>query len=227
MATAPIKVQAFLSNLPLFRELSREEIDRIAAQTRQLHVSRGEIVFHRGDPCNGFHVVIYGQVKLAFISAQGDEKVIEILGQGQSFGEAVLFLEKPYPVTASTLADSMLVHVSKEAVFDEIDRDVRFARRIIAGMALRLHQLIGDVEAYSMRSGTERVIGFLLRDEPEHLAENRIEVTLPASKGVVASRLNLTQEHFSRILHDLIARKLIEVEGRKVTLCDVQKLRTA
>ena len=227
MATAPIKVQAFLSNLPLFRELSREEIDRIAAQTRQLHVSRGEIVFHRGDPCNGFHVVIYGQVKLAFISAQGDEKVIEILGQGQSFGEAVLFLEKPYPVTASTLADSMLVHVSKEAVFDEIDRDVRFARRIIAGMALRLHQLIGDVEAYSMRSGTERVIGFLLRDEPEHLAENRIEVTLPASKGVVASRLNLTQEHFSRILHDLIARKLIEVEGRQVTLCDVQKLRTA
>jgi CRP-like cAMP-binding protein len=227
MATAPIKVQAFLSNLPLFRELSREEIDRIAAQTRQLHVSRGEIVFHRGDPCNGFHVVIYGQVKLAFISAQGDEKVIEILGQGQSFGEAVLFLEKPYPVTASTLADSMLVHVSKEAVFDEIDRDVRFARRIIAGMALRLHQLIGDVEAYSMRSGTERVIGFLLRDEPEHVAENRIEVTLPASKGVVASRLNLTQEHFSRILHDLIARKLIEVEGRKVTLCDVQKLRTA
>jgi CRP-like cAMP-binding protein len=227
MATAPIKVQAFLSNLALFRELSREEIDRIAAQTRQLHFLRGEIVFHRGDPCNGFHVVIYGQVKLAFISAQGDEKVIEILAQGQSFGEAVLFLEKPYPVTANALVDTMLLHVSKEAVFDEIERDARFARRIIAGMAQRLHHLVGDVEAYSMRSGTERVIGFLLRDEPENVAENRIEVTLPASKGVIASRLNLTQEHFSRILHDLIARKLIEVEGRKVTLCDVQKLRTA
>jgi CRP-like cAMP-binding protein len=226
MATAPIKVQAFLSNLPLFRELSREEIDRIAAQTRQLYFTRGDIVFHRGDPCNGFYLVIYGQVKLAFISSQGDEKVIEILAQGQSFGEAVLFLEKPYPVTANALVDTMLLHVSKEAVFDEIDRDARFARRVIAGMAQRLHHLVGDVEAYSMRSGTERVIGFLLRDEPEDAAENRIEVTLPASKGVIASRLNLTQEHFSRILHDLIARKLIEVDGRRVTLCDVQKLRT-
>jgi CRP/FNR family transcriptional regulator, dissimilatory nitrate respiration regulator len=226
MATAPIKAQAFLGNLPLFRELSPGEIDRIAAQTRQLHCSRGEIVFHRGDPCNGFHVVVYGQIKLAFISAQGDEKVIEILSQGQSFGEAVLFLEKPYPVAANALVDTLLLHVSKEVVFDEIDRDPRFARRIIAGMAMRLHQLVGDVEAYSMRSGTERVIGFLLRDEVEDLAEGKIEVTLPASKGVIASRLNLTQEHFSRILHDLIERKLIEVEGRKVTLCDVQKLRT-
>ena len=226
MATAPIKAQAFLSNLPLFRELRAEEIDRIAAQTRQLHVARGATIFHRGEPCAGFHVVVYGQVKLAFISAQGDEKVIEILSQGQSFGEAVLFLEKPYPVSASALADSMLLHVAKEAVFDEIERDPRFARRIIAGMALRLHQLVGDVEAYSMRSGTERVIGFLLRDAPEGAAAGPVAVTLPASKGVIASRLNLTQEHFSRILHDLIARGLIEVEGRKVTLVDLAKLRT-
>jgi len=65
------------------------------------------------------------------------------------------------------------------------------------------------------------VIGYLLR---EGLADGE-EVTLHASKAVVASRLNLTPEHFSRILHDLAEHGLIEVQGRGITILDAAKLR--
>lgn len=225
MATAPIKPQAFLANIPLFKELAPEELERIAKDTRQVRAERGEILFHRGDPANGFHLVVYGQVKLAFISSKGDEKVVEIVGQGGSFGEAVMFMERPHVVTAQALADTLLLHVQKEAIFDELDRDPRFARRIIAGLARRLHHLMADLEAYSMRSGTQRVISFLLRD-CERANENldALAVTLPTTKGVVASRLNLTQEHFSRILHELAAEGLIEVQGRTVAISSVARL---
>jgi len=226
MATAPIKAQAFLANLALFKELAPAELERIAGHTRQVRATRSEILFHRGDPANGFYIVVYGQVKLAFISSKGDEKVVEIIGPGASFGEAVMFMEKPHVVTAQVLADSLLLYVQREAVFDELGRDPGFARRIIAGLARRLHQLMGDLEAYSMRSGTQRVIGYLLRDETgakEPAAE--LEVTLPTTKGIVASRLNLTQEHFSRILHELAAEGLIEVHGRTVLIPDAERLR--
>ena len=53
-----------------------------------------------------------------------------------------------------------------------------------------------------------------------------LTVTLPTSKGVIASRLNLTQEHFSRILHELSEKGLILVKGRKISIPDVEKLRT-
>jgi CRP-like cAMP-binding protein len=97
---------------------------------------------------------------------------------------------------------------------------------MIAGLSRRLHQLVGDLEAYSMRSGTERVIGFMLSNCGEGLPDTGpCDVTLPTTKGVVASRLNLTQEHFSRILHDLTAAGLIEVKGRTVRITDVGKLR--
>jgi CRP-like cAMP-binding protein len=52
-----------------------------------------------------------------------------------------------------------------------------------------------------------------------------VTVTLPTNKGVIASRLNLTQEHFSRILHELSDKELISVEGRKIHIPDVEKLR--
>jgi CRP-like cAMP-binding protein len=225
--TAPINVRSFLANVGLFKELAADELDRIAAFTRQVRASRSEILFHRGDEANGFFFIVFGQIKLAFVSARGDEKVVDVLGPGQSFGEAVMFMERPHVVTAQALVDSLLLHVQREAVFDELERDPRFARRMIAGLSLRLHQLIGDVEAYSMRSGTQRIIGYLLHDCSLSSAQDGgIEVTLPTAKSVVASRLNLTQERFSRILHDLAAEGLIEVRGRSVHIRDVERLRS-
>ena len=225
--TVPLKTQAFLRNLPLFRELAPEEIDRVSVGTRELRVKRGDILFQKGDPTRGFYIVVYGQVKLLFITPNGDEKVIEIMGPGQSFGEALMFMEKPYVVTAHALADSMLLHVSKEVVFEEIDRDPKFARRMIAGLSRRLHHLISDVESYSLRSATQRVIGYLLQPDHDHdEAHGRTMVTLPASKSVIASRLNITPEHFSRILHELTETQLIEVTGRTVRILDMEKLRT-
>ena len=159
-----IKVHAFLANLPLFKEASAEEIERIAQGTRSVHASRGETLFHKGDTPEGFYLVVYGQVKLAFISPQGADKVVEIIGPGMSFGEAVMFLEKPYVVYAQTLADSLLLHVSKTVVFDELERDPNFARKMLGGLSRRLHGMINDVEAYCMHSGAQRVIGYLLRD---------------------------------------------------------------
>ena len=226
MARTKITTQAFLSRLPLFEELAPEELDRVAAGTTELHVPRGEIIFNRGDACVGFHLVVYGQVKLAFVSPQGSEKVVEIVAPGFSFGEALMFMGKPYIVMAQTLADSMLLHVSKKVVFDELERDPSFARKMLAGMARRLHGLISDVEAYSMQSGTERVIGYLLRQDVDAPRVNgAYTVSLPTSKSVVASRLNVTPEHFSRILHDLAEKQLIAVEGRNITIHDAGKLR--
>lgn len=227
MLSTPLKTQAFLRNLPLFRELAPEEIDRVSTGTRELRVKRGDILFQKGDPTRGFYIVVYGQVKLLFITPNGDEKVIEIMGPGQSFGEALMFMEKPYVVTAHALADSMLLHVSKEVVFEEIDRDPKFARRMIAGLSRRLHHLISDVESYSLRSATQRVIGYLLQpDHDDDEAHSRTIVTLPASKSVIASRLNITPEHFSRILHELTEAQLIEVTGRTMRILEMEKLRT-
>ena len=106
----------------------------------------------------------------------------------------------------------------------ELERDPLFSRKMIASLSVRLHHLITDVESYSLHSGRQRIIGYLLRDNPKPDTRS-LTVTLPTSKGTIASRLNLTQEHFSRILHELSEAGLIVVEGRKITIQDVEKLR--
>lgn len=225
MSYPHIKTQAFLANLPLFKELGAEEMARIAAGAHTVHAARGETLFRKGDPSNGFYSVVFGQIKLAFNAANGAEKVVELLGPNQTFGEAVMFMERPYPVYAQALADSLLLHVSKAVVFDEIERDPRFARKMIGGLSRRLHALVMDLESYSLHSGTQRVLGYLLRGIPEGEAESApVEISLATSKSILASRLNLTPEHFSRILHDLTEAGLIRVEGRSIRILDPEAL---
>lgn len=220
------KVHGILANIPLFKEMNPEEIDRIAQGTRELHVSRSEVVFQRGDQPHGFYVVVHGQLKLAFSSPQGVEKVVHLVGPGKTFGEAVMFMNLPYPVYAQALGDSLLLHISKSVVFEGIERDTVFCRKMLAGLSSRLHSLISDVESYSLRSCTQRVIGYLLQHDCSGSEEcGDVHVNLPASKMVIASRLNISPETFSRILHDLSAAGLISVKGKDVAILDMKKLR--
>lgn len=221
-----IKTQAFLANLPMFSEMDPAELDRIAAAAVPIYFEKGRSIVECGDPCVGFHLVVYGQVKLGFTSPQGLEKVVEIVRPGQSFGEALMFLDKPYIVFAQALEDTMLLHVAKHAVFEELARDPLFARRMLSGLSRRLHGLVRDVEAYTLRSGQERVIGYLLGEIGESAESGAAEVQLTPGKSVIASRLNMTPEHFSRILHELSVEGLIEVSARTVRIPDLARLRS-
>lgn len=226
MKSRRIQVQDFLSRLPLFNELASTELDNVATGTTEVFVPRGGMVFRHGDPCIGFHSVVYGQIKLSFVSPRGEEKVVRIIGPGDSFGEALMFMNSPYIVSAQALVDTLLLHVTKGVLFSELERDPALSRKMLAGLSKRLHSLMIDVEAYSLRSGTQRVISYLLGLSGE-ASEAGARVRLETGKKMIASRLNVTPEHFSRILHDLCSRELVQIHGRDIVILDIERLRAA
>ena len=224
-------IPALLAQVPLFNSLGDDELARLARGTRELTAARGEILFHKGDAPSGFYLVLDGQVKLALTSARGNEKVVDVIGSGQTFGEAVMFMDATHVVFAQALVETRLLLISRTVLLGELEKDPQLARKMLAALSMRLHHLIADVEAYSLHSGRQRIIGYLLREhdqdqDHEQTGEtDELAVRLPTSKGVVASRLNLTQEHFSRILHELSDSGLIIVEGRTIRIPDVARLR--
>jgi CRP-like cAMP-binding protein len=216
----------FLRNLPLFRELGLSELEAIGAATTEQRVAAGAALFRRGDPCDGIHVIVLGRVKLALLAPGGAEKVVEILGPGQSFGEAVMFVGKPHMLCAEALADSLLLHIRKSAIVEAVERKPEFARRMLNELSLRLCRLVADIEAYTLKNATERVTGYLLAALADDTGPGQpADVVLAASKSVLASRLNITREHFSRILHELSQAGLIRVSGRNIHIPDPAALR--
>jgi CRP-like cAMP-binding protein len=220
------ELRGFLANSSLFGGLSAEELTRMALSCQVRRYARGDLIFRAGEPCDAFFMVMTGRIKLFLLSPAGQEKVVEIISPGQSFAEALVFLDKPYIVSAQVLADAMLVSVSKQGVIREIQQDARLALHMLAGISKRLHGLIQDVEGYALNSGLQRLIGFLLRDvvaNPDQVP-NTAAISLPASKATIASRLSLSPEYFSRVLHELESAQLITIDRREIRILDVQKL---
>ncbi len=226
MEASRFDLPRYLSVLPLFNEMNGTELQRLAGGCQLRRLARGDTVFRVGEPCEEFHVTVVGQVKLYAISPTGQEKVIELVGPGNSFAEALMFTGKPYIINAQALTDTLLLTVSKAAVLAEIEREPRFALRMLAGISRRLHGLVADVEAYALRSGAQRVIGYLLRDVDTagDTPSAGVTVSLPASKATIASRLSLTPEYFSRVLHELESEGLVRIDKRDIRIVDGQRL---
>ena len=224
METEAIPIPRFLASLPLFHDLSTEELGRIAQGCQLRRLGRGEMVFRVGQPCDECHAVISGQVKLFAISPDGHEKVIELVGPGNCFAEAVMFLGRPYIVNAQALVSTLLLTVSKRVILAEIQRDPRLALQMLAGISRRVHRLISDIESCSLQNGMQRVIGYLLRDAPTDASSGQLTVSLQVSKATIASRLSMTPEYFSKVLHELTAAGLIEVDRRIIHILDAGRL---
>ena len=228
---AMLDIKGCLQHQPLFSALSDAQLAALVAATHEVRADKGKLLFQRGTPCEGMYLVVFGVVKLAVSGVQGVEKIVELVRAGESFGEAVMFLNRPFPIMAQTLEDSLLLYVEAAAIDNLLAQDPKFARRLLAGLSVRLHALVRDVESYSAQNAAQRVIGYLLQSvSTEHgesegdIATHATTVSLPVNKNLIASRLNLTPETLSRVLHHFVADGLIEVNGREIVIHDTRRL---
>lgn len=212
-----------LSKFYMFSELQPAQIEPLANGTKLVDLQRGGVLFNRGDKAHGFYILLDGQIKLGIISPQGDEKVIGLIQAGESFGEAVLFLERTFPIYAQATLDSKVLLITRDAIFDILDNDVTVVRRMLAGISARNRQLVNDIESISLQNSTQRLIGYLLQISSE--SPNPERVLLPANKLTIASMLNITPETLSRVMLRLNNVGLIEVNGKEIVITNIAGLR--
>lgn len=224
MTRQVVPTHKLLAAVPLFHELGTTTRKRLSDAAARLALKRGERVFGKGDLLTGMYVVVYGEVRLVSSTARG-KRLAGVVRPGHSFGEPMMFLDRPAPVDAQAVGDTLLLHVPRQAVLDELERDPAFARRIIAGLCRRLEAMVMDAERRAQPGGRERLIAYLARSAQER--EGTALVELPAAKAEVASHLHLTPEHFSRLLHELAADGLVQVQARRIAIPDVGRLMAA
>lgn len=222
MARREITPQAFLAALPMFKALDEATLARLAAATTPRRLARGERLFSKGDAATNMYVVVHGEIRLIARSPVRGERLTGVVGAGRSFGEPVMFLERPAMVDAEAATDALVLQLAKEAVFAEIEHSPRFARRVIASLSQRSESLVQELERQALGGGRERLVDYLVRRAGNGPGPRQF--TLPATKAAIASQLSLTPEHFSRLLRDLAAAGLLQMQGRRISVPDVQRL---
>jgi CRP-like cAMP-binding protein len=205
----------------LLSGLSTEQLERVARHASRARLDEGQMLFSQGDPAERFYLVLKGQMRLFRLSPEGAEKVIEIVSPGQTFAEALMFLKAPrYPVCAAALSPAEIIAMDARDFAAMLHESVDTCFVLLAALSMRLRGLIGEIDNLTLHTATSRVARYLLLKLP---ADHRA-VDLDVRKGVLASRLSVKPETFSRVIKNLSDQGVIQVHGSHVTILDQDAL---
>lgn len=216
-------LDGLLSNQPLFKHISPFELESLKRDVSKLKVDKNFTLFQKDEQADACYILVYGLVKLAIPSSNGNDKIIELIRPGQSIGEAMIFLDEPYPFYAEAIENSLLLKVPKSSLFKLLDHSPAIARQMMAGLSYRMLGFIRNVERQTSHTALQRVIDYILQAAKY---QNSDDIHLELKKNVVASLLNLTPETFSRMLHHLSEMELIQVSSSRIRILSADLLRS-
>ncbi len=209
----------------LFATLDDAQLQQVMAMSQKVTLQDGETLFEAGVTADRFFMVLEGQVKLYRLSLDGNEKVIELLRPGHTFAEALMFMDQPcYPVSSTAVGDVELLGFDNQEFLALLRNSVDTCFRLMGDMTMRLHHLIKEIDDLSLQTATGRVAGYLCSQLIESKEEGQ-SIDLDTPKGVLASRLSVKPETFSRILHNFTTDGLIDVSGAHIEVLNPDGLR--
>lgn len=214
-----------IRELHLFAALSDQQFKTLVATSRVLALDKSEALFLIGDKASAFFVLIEGSIKVAIDSPQGAEKVLTIVRPFELFAEAVMFLEKSqYPANAIALQRSKVISFDSNLLISILRNSPDVSLKMLSLLSVRLHKHIIEVETLTSQNSTSRVLnylGSLIKTD----GNNKAILSLDSSKKNLASRLSITPETLSRVLHKLTENNIIELDGKQIIVPDIIKYR--
>jgi len=216
-----------LSKVPLFSGLAAAEMDFLAPRLVPRKFSAGQMVFNEGDPCSGLYVVASGQVRIFKTSASGREQVLSIDGPGSSIAELPVFDGGNYPASVAAIDDATLLFVSKKDFQELCLTHPQVALKVLRVVGARLRRLVGIIEELSFTTVRHRLAALLVRlaNSEGVQAGSGIAITLPDNNQEIASQIGTVRELVSRNLSRLQAEGMIEIDGRKLTIRDLDAIK--
>jgi len=197
-------------------------LNKIRRIAKDKFYNKDQTVFSEGDDGNGFYVVAAGKVKIYKVSLEGKEQILHIYGPGNPFGEVPVFSGEQFPANAQTLLKSHLLFFPRTAFTDLITKNPSLCLNMLAVLSMRLRQFALQVENLSLKEVPGRLAAYLLYLTQEQEAEDT--VSLPISKGQLASLLGTIPETLSRILTKMSNSGLIDVSRGEIKLLDYDGL---
>jgi len=216
-------MEHLLRNAAIFQTLSQTDLMPIANASKKTSHAANAALFSENDPAHHFFLVVSGSVRLYRLTPDGKEKVIEIIRTGETFAESVALLDKPYPVFANTIEATELIRIPAAVIRSLMTQNTGLALKMLASLSLRVHKFINDIHTLSMSSAQQKVAGYFLAFLSDESNQQRID--LPSKKAIVASRLGLQPETFSRVLGKMKERGIICEEHSQIIVLQPEQLR--
>lgn len=217
----------YLKKVPFFSALSDEELTQIGKIVKDKAFAKGTTVFLEGQPGDAIYFVKSGTVKLSKIAPDGRELIVHIFGPGNVFAEITLFHSHAYPVTCVVMEDTVLGVIMNDDLETLVETNGKMALSIIKILNQHLWTLQTKLTQMVFGNVESKTAELLLQLYREHGAEHKKGhiITVPLSRQELANMAGTTRESMSRTLSKWKKDGIIELQGKKIIICDLTTLK--
>ncbi|MBF0414732.1 MAG: Crp/Fnr family transcriptional regulator [Magnetococcales bacterium] len=217
-----LQENSILLDIPLFATLSDSQLEKMRQGMSRIKLGANETLFRSDQTADRFFIVTRGKIKLFRATNAHAEKIIDIVRPGETIAIPTLFMELvTYPVSAEALQDSTVLAFSNQTFLEILKQSTQTCFRVMAEMSKRLHRQVSEIDQLSLSCAPRRVAVYLLEKTPQEEAQ----LQLDGSKQVIASRLSIKPETFSRILNTLSKKEMIQVDRRTIHITNRDALK--
>jgi CRP/FNR family transcriptional regulator len=219
--TANDNPQNCIEIVPIFSNLSEDEMLEIANITTEAHFDKGSYVYMANDLGGKLYVLHKGRIKISRINLNGKEQVLRIVEPGEFMGELTLLSNTPLMDNAEVLEKSVMCLIDGSKLKVLMNKYPSIAFKVLEVLSKRLEQAESMIEKINHNTVEQRLALALL-----DLMDHKQEINLNMTKGDFASSIGMSQETLSRRLTVLQDEQIIELVGhRKIIIKDINRLR--
>ena len=211
-----------LRRTTIFRRLSPEDRQRLAAVAHVREFEKGATLFAEGDASDSLYTVVTGRVKISKMTARGTDLILELFGPGDPVGAVAVYESRPYPATATTLEPTTCVLIPRQAFFSLLETYPTMVRGLLVGLTHRLVELTNRLTELSGGRIEARLARFLLKlaDDMGQRRADGIFIPLVLSRQEIADMIGTTIETSIRIMSRWGKENIVRTEKDGFLLVD-------
>jgi CRP/FNR family transcriptional regulator, dissimilatory nitrate respiration regulator len=212
-----------IQDIPLFQGLSHEVLEALSRRVLIGTYQPGEVIVAETDLVKQFFVVITGQVKLSKSSMEGREQTLYLLGPGEPFGLCTAFATHDFPAEAQALKKSDILTIPGAAVEEIVMKEPALLLNILRVLSYRLKESMTLIESLALKEIPQRLAAFIMALSRKD-GDNTTRIELPITQRELSKILGSTPEALSRSFRKLQNNRVLEVQGKIITILDSKSL---
>ena len=176
---------------------------------------KNEIIFHEDTDALFYHQILEGQVKMMNINNDGKEFIQGIFNDGDSFGEPPLFINKPYPASAITCKNSVIIKLSKQTMLKLLDQYPDLGKSIIIQLSERIYNKTITTRELIYNKPEDRILA-ILKEYKKKFGDEGADWQVPHTRQEIANLTGLRVETVIRALKKMETQQKVKIVNHKL-----------
>ena len=217
--------QCIVRELSSLKALNKGELLRLAECKTTSFIKKGSPIFEEGDSVNGIYCITVGVCKLSKLSANGKDQIVKLVKAGELLGQRSMISDEPANLSAVALEDMEVCFIPKNEVLNFFDTNNQFSMNLMKTICGDLKETSDQLVSISQKTVKERLAETLIYLQETFGKNEDNSLRIQLSREEMAGMIGTATESCIRLLSDFNKLGLIELNGKKIIIKDLGKLK--